>query len=68
MRRTILTIVALAALALPATASAKSGADYLATRLQPGGGFAEAGSSQGSVMLAGSSPRTVTGKNRDSKV
>ena len=51
MRRTILTIVALAALALPATASAKSGADYLATRLQPGGGFAEAGSSQGSVAL-----------------
>jgi hypothetical protein len=51
MRRTILTIVALAALAAPATASAASGADYLATRLQPGGGFAEAGSSNGSVAL-----------------
>ena len=34
MRRTILTIVALAALALPATASAASGADYLATRVR----------------------------------
>jgi hypothetical protein len=51
MRRTILTLAALAALAFPAAASGASGGDYLATRLQPGGGFAEAGSSQGSVAL-----------------
>ena len=66
MRRTILILAALGAFAFPATASGASGADYLATRQQPGGGFAEAGSSSGSVALTAWAVMGLTAAGRNS--
>jgi hypothetical protein len=65
MRRTILVLAVLGACAFPATASGASGADYLASRLQPGGGFAESGARFGSVALTSWAVMGLTAAGRN---
>jgi hypothetical protein len=64
MRRTVLTLTVLATLILPATASAATGADYLASRLTLSGGFAEAGTGTPSVSLTEWSVMGLTAAGR----